>query len=271
MSKKTNEIAGCASHTKITESEGGYVPFLERAGSDDQILFVIKILTTRWVRQNPYPQAVCTKISPFPPAFIASLFLPLFLCLTIPAFSQEEDTLDPRKSWEITEAKWEEVADYEGRFRVLTPAQFQSKKDTIDTPLGELVYHTLFVAPTSDKAENEVYMISYVDYPEGVLHRDSADLINAFLDETQSAAVESVRGEMMFSQEGYHQTFPYRYWRIDFLNGRGSIRTKAIVANNRFYTIQTVTQRDYGINHSTDRFIDSFYVFAANKEENTEE
>lgn len=182
----------------------------------------------------------------------------------LPALSaqEEQEPLDPRKSWELTEAKWEEVRDYEGRFRVNSPAPFREKRDTIDTPLGELVYHTLFVAPDSEKAENEVYMISYVDYPEGALPTDSTELINALLDETQEAAAASVRGEMMFSQEGFQQSFPYRYWRIDYLNGRGSIRTKAIVANGRIYTVQTVTQRAYGINHSTDRFIDSFYVFS---------
>ena len=193
---------------------------------------------------------------------LLSLLVVFLLTFGAVLAQEEEETLDPRKSWELTEAKWEEVRDYQGRFRVIAPAPFREKRDTITTPLGELVYHTFFIAPESEKAENEVYMISYVDYPEGTLPADSTDLINALLDETQEAAVESVRGEMMFSQDGLQQSFPYRYWRIDYLNGRGSIRTKAIVADDRIYTVQTVTQRAYGINHSTDRFIDSFFVFS---------
>ena len=192
-----------------------------------------------------------------------SLFLLFTLTLGLWSIghSQEEEPLDPRKSWEITEAKWEETRSYPGRFRVISPASLWEKNDTLNTAVGELVYHTLYYAPNSDKAENEVYMISYVDYPDGALHQDSVELIAALLDETQAAAAESVRGELMFSQDGFQESFPYRYWRIDYLNGRGSIRTKAIVAGNRFYTVQTVTQRAYGINHSTDRFIDSFFVF----------
>lgn len=189
-------------------------------------------------------------------------FLLLFsLCLTSLLFSQDDDALDPLKSWELAEATWEEKAHFEGKFRVWSPGDFQEKVDSIDTPLGKMVYHMLYLAPTSEKAENEVYMISYVDYPEGTLPKDSTDLLNALLDETQEAALESVRGEMMFSQDGFIQTFPYRYWRIDYLNGRGSIRTKAIIADHRFYTVQTVTRREYGMNTSTDRFIDSFAVF----------
>ena len=191
-----------------------------------------------------------------------TLFTLCTLCAWNPVHSQEEEPLDPRTSWEITDAKWEEIRSYEGRFRVISPAELWEKKDTLETAVGDMVYNTLYYAPNSDKAENEVYMISYVDYPEGALHQDSVELITALLDETQAAAAESVRGEIMFSQDGIQQSFPYRYWRIDYLNGRGSIRTKAIVAGNRFYTVQTVTQRAYGINHSTDRFIDSFFVFS---------
>jgi len=190
----------------------------------------------------------------------------LLLFFFSPAQAQEKESIDPRKSWELNGAKWEEIRHYKGRFRVISPAALVEKSDTLDTPLGELIYHTLFVAPDSEEAENEVYMISYVDYPPGALPKDSVELLTDFLDETQAAAVESVRGELMFSQEGMQQSNPYRYWRIDYLNGRGSIRTKAIIAGNRFYTIQTVTQRAYGVNHSTDRFIDSFYVFEENPE-----
>ena len=195
------------------------------------------------------------------PQMKLSFFLLLSLCFTSLLLSQKDDALDPLKSWELAEAKWEEKAHFEGKFRVWSPGDFQEKIDSIDTPLGKMVYHTLYLAPTSEKAENEVYMISYVDYPEGTLPADSTDLLKAMLDETQEAALEAVRGEMMFSQDGFIQTFPYRYWRIDYLNGRGSIRTKAIIANHRFYTVQTVTRREYGMNTSTDRFIDSFSVF----------
>jgi hypothetical protein len=189
-------------------------------------------------------------------------FLLFGLLLGLSALSaQEEEVLDPLKSWEQTEAKWEELSHFEGKFAVTTPGEMLEKVDSIDTPLGDLVYHTFFLQPPSELAENEVYMISYVDYPEGTIHQDSTELLVELMDETQDAARESVRGELMFSNDGFQKDYPFRFWRIDYLNGRASIRTKAIVANNRFYTIQTVSRREYGMNHSTDRFIDSFRVF----------
>ncbi len=175
-------------------------------------------------------------------------------------FGQEE-TLDPFRSWESTTANWKEVKDFDGRFKVISPEPFTEKIDTVKTAIGQLVYHTYGLAPQRDDTENEVYMVSYTDYPEGVVHPDSIALINELFEETQNAAVSSVRGELMFSQEGIENYLPYRYWRIDYLNGNASIRTKAFVAVDRFYLVQTVTRRKYGMNHSTDRFIDSFIIF----------
>lgn len=213
-----------------------------------------------------YVLTLCTLVIRLVRAKTSSMNIRFIFLLLLTAsgqlYSQEDEAaLDPLKSWELTQAKWTETNSFDGEFRVITPGDLQEKIDSIETAIGTLVYHTLYFAPTSEKAENEVYMISYVDYPEGTLHPDSTELIQALFDETQEAAVESVRGELMFSQDAFLQTHPSRYWRIDYLNGRGSIRTKAIVADHRFYTIQTVSQRQYGMNTSTDRFIDSFRVF----------
>lgn len=179
-----------------------------------------------------------------------------------PARAQtDEPVLDPRESWEMTEAKWERIEHYEGRFSVSRPGPFRTWTDTIKTDMGEMVQHVYFLQPGSEKAENEVYMISYMDFPEGTLHHDSTDLLAEFFEETLAGAEANVRGEIMFQREEKLQGFPARYWRIDYLNGRAGIRTKAVVVANRFYTIQTVTRRAHGINHSTERFIDSFRIF----------
>ena len=70
------------------------------------------------------------------------------------AVAQEEAPLDPLQSWELTQAKWAEIAHFEGRFRVVSPGPLQEKVDSMDTPLGQLVYHTLYLAPQTDKTEN---------------------------------------------------------------------------------------------------------------------
>lgn len=190
------------------------------------------------------------------------LLLPLaLLSLAIHLRGQEEEPLDPRLSWEMTETRWELIEDYAGRFKISAPGPFQKWTDTMRTAVGELVQHVYYLQPNSEKAENEVYMVSYIDFPEGSLHHDSTELLVDFFAETLAGAESNVRGEVMFEREESLQGFPARYWRIDYLNGRASIRTKAVVVGNRYYSVQTVTRRSYGINHSTDRYLDSFRVF----------
>lgn len=155
-------------------------------------------------------------------------------------------------------SQWEETISYEGRFRILSPGKMENKADTVKTPLGNLVYHTYFFHTNDTKQENYVYMLSYCDYPELTVHSDSLDLLSDFFHTTIEAAVSSVRGELMYSSDTDLNDYPAKLWRIDYLNGRGIIKTKAVVVDNRYYAVQTVTQKGRAINQSSDAFLDSF-------------
>lgn len=155
-------------------------------------------------------------------------------------------------------SEWEELISYDGRFRILTPGTLLNKEDTIDTPIGRLVYHTFYYNNTNQEGENYVYMLSYCDYPDQTIHSDSLDLLKDFFETTMDAAVNSVRGELMYSTDTDLDDYPGKLWRIDYLNGRAIIKTKAIVVKSRYYAVQTVTQKGKGLNQATDIFLDSF-------------
>lgn len=180
------------------------------------------------------------------------------LLLSLSAFAQPE--FSPARSWELGQT-WETYQDYDGRFSVALPALFRTKVDTMATAVGDLIYHTYFLQAPTDTAENELYMLSYVDYPAGTLHHDSTELLAEFFDATIETARKTVRGEVRFTAEDKLRGYPGRYWRIDYLNGRAGVRTKAFVVGNRYYTIQTISRRETGINRSTDRYFDSFTIF----------
>ncbi len=182
-------------------------------------------------------------------------------------FAQAQGSTTPvSTSWERTAARWEAQTSVDGRFRVTAPGKLTEKVDTMATPLGEVVYHTFFFQTPVDSADNVLYMVSYCDYPEGALHPDSTELLNEFFDATVDAATESVRGELMFNTEVFLDKYPGRYWRIDYRNGKASIRTRAFLAGNRFYTVQTISRSELGINPSTDKFLDSFHIYTPKEE-----
>ncbi|MEM9837500.1 MAG: hypothetical protein AAF828_13415 [Bacteroidota bacterium] len=167
---------------------------------------------------------------------------------------------NPFASWE-QQQDWEEHNDYDGRFRIQLPAKWDQRVDSVPTPVGTLAYHTYWLQTPTDTADNVMYMLSYVDYPEGALHHDSTELVNEFLNASQEEAEKRMRGTVLFSTDKERNGYPGRFWRIDYLDGQASVRTQAYIAKNRYYALQTVSRSQLGVNRSTDKFFDSLVLF----------
>ena len=165
------------------------------------------------------------------------------------------------QSWELTEARWEQVRSYEGRYSIETPGTFVQALDTVETAIGTLVYHTHFFQPTAALAENVLYMISYCDYPEGALHSDSTELVQELFAATEEEAATTVGGEKLYASDVTLAGYPGRIWRIDYRNGNATIRTRAYVVGRRYYAVQAISRGELRLNSSSDRFLDSFRVF----------
>lgn len=162
-----------------------------------------------------------------------------------------------------TEIAWERFSDVDGRFRILVPGEFTDKVDTIHTPIGPLAYHTFFYNDPKGVSNNLFYMVSYCDYPPSSVHSDSTDLVEDFFQQTIEAAVESVHGTELYRGESSVQGFPGRNWRIDYLDGKAVIRTRAFLVQRRYYAIQTISLAEPGLNLEATKFLDSFRLLSA--------
>ncbi|MEM6879119.1 MAG: hypothetical protein AAF544_11210 [Bacteroidota bacterium] len=172
--------------------------------------------------------------------------------------SKEENTIE--QSWERSQ-RWEEIRDIDGRFVILSPGAFQESVDTIPTEVGELLFYTYFFQTPAKEADNLIYMLSYVDYPEGSLHHDSTDLVAEFFQASQEEAIAAVDGELLFSNDEILQDYPGKFWRIDYLDGEASIRTKTFVVGRRYYQVQTVSKTSRGLNDSSGKYLESLRFF----------
>lgn len=187
--------------------------------------------------------------------------LPTLLSAQVLPIGNTETVNTPGQVWERSQY-WEEIRELDGRFKVLVPSEWSQKViDSIETEVGQLAYHTFFLQTPTDTADNVLYMLSYVDYPEGSLHHDSIDLVQEFFDASQEEAILAVEGELLFSTDKEKNNYPGRFWRIDYLEGEASIRTQVYVVGQRFYQIQTIARADRGLNRSTDRFFESLEFF----------
>jgi hypothetical protein len=188
----------------------------------------------------------------------------IHLAANIPLNANCLDTIPTPFSLNINLAseakKWRDFNSYEGKFRILMPGEVTEKVDSIETTIGTLAYHTFFHQTQDANADNVLYMLSYVDYPEGALHSDSTELLRDFFSETVDAAARTVRGELVYANDWQYKNYPGKVWRIDYLNGGALIKTKAFVAGRRYYTLQTITKKVRSVNFSSDKFLDSFQL-----------
>ncbi|GAB4242091.1 MAG: hypothetical protein Kow0027_00310 [Saprospiraceae bacterium] len=157
---------------------------------------------------------------------------------------------------------WVETVSYDGNFKVKAPGEMTHKQISKNTPVGELTYHSMFYG-AEDEADNALYMVSWVDYPEGSLHSDSIELVRDFLEATVETAVLNVDGELMYQSDERIEGYPGRYWRIDYNKGTAVIKTKAFIAGRRFYSLQVASRQTRNINRAVDQFFDSFHLLSA--------
>ncbi|MCP9235509.1 hypothetical protein [Lewinella sp. JB7] len=169
----------------------------------------------------------------------------------------------PVKTWEA-DRRWETVDDIDGRFRIETPGPFELKIDTLDTAVGRQAFHTYFFkVPEIERAENLIYVLSYVDYPRGSLHQDSTELVAELLRSTEEAAAEALRGEVVYAAERDVLGYPGRIWRIDYKDGEASARTLAFVIDHRYYELKTFALTGRGLSDASDKFFRSFRYLAS--------
>lgn len=192
-------------------------------------------------------------------------FLLLLLTATLSAQTvllDKEAVKPPTKSYEES-VRWEQVDDLDGRFRIETPGAFEHRIDTFDTAVGKQYFHTYFFkVPEIDRAENLIYVLSYVDYPPGALHQDSTDLVQELLISTEESAAEALRGEVVYATEREVGGHPGRIWRIDYKDGEASARTLALVAGGRYYELKTFALTGRGLSEASDKFFRSFRLLS---------
>ncbi|MGB3545629.1 MAG: hypothetical protein WBA17_01570 [Saprospiraceae bacterium] len=235
---------------------------MRRSTSVGRRVFVTVHSTLRLPATNHLtPSLVFTSMRQLPSSLALLCLLAVsFLPRIARAQAEQLPPLAPTEAWEARQ-NWQDIPSLAGRFTVTAPGEFREKVDTIETAVGQLVYHTLYLVVSADTSDNSVYMLSYTDYPEGSLHEDSTETVTELLDVSRDAAVETVRGELRFDTEVAKQGHPGRYWRIDYLNGRAGVRTQAFVVGRRYYAIQTVSRYATGINPSTERFFRSLRFY----------
>lgn len=155
-------------------------------------------------------------------------------------------------------AQWASFSSLDGRFQIPAPKPLQHQEATVETPMGQVTYHTFYHQPEKDPQGNQWFSVSYCDYPDGTVHSDSTELLEEFFEETIRESAFSVDGEVRYVETIDYNTLPGRFWRVDYLDGQVVIKSRAYLVANRFYVIQVVMLKDKSANPDALKFLDGF-------------
>ncbi len=170
-------------------------------------------------------------------------FISLFIAFSISSFAQKD---------------WPYWTSYEGNFKVQVPSDLSEKIQTITTDIGDLEYHRFFHEAKEEDQHNFIYMVNYVDYPEGSLHSDSTELVRTFFEATKEEAINNVNGELLYADNRKLFDYPGQIWRIDYNEGEATLKTKVFVVKNRFYLIQVASSKHRKMDKKIHQFLESF-------------
>lgn len=153
---------------------------------------------------------------------------------------------------------WQKYKDSSANFSIIFPkGEIQYSTDTVQAPVGDLIYHTYLHNNESEEGIS-VYMLSYVRYPNASIHHDSTNLLESFFENTIEAAAQSVYGEVVYQNDLEIRGYPGMVWRINYNKGKAVIHTRAFVAGNTYYALQTVAPRAYALSPQAEKFFDAF-------------
>jgi len=165
-------------------------------------------------------------------------------------------------NFNFTIAQSELFSSYEGKFSIQFPGEVAEQAKEIETALGSMSYHTFYHNSTEEEATNFIYLVSYVDYPDGAIHSDSTELIEEFFQATLEESVLNMNGDLRYSDEIKLFDYPGRFWRIDYNEDSMVMKTKAFLVKNRYYSIQVGTLKTLSSNKDMDNFLESFNLLS---------
>ncbi len=187
----------------------------------------------------------------------AKTFLPFLLCGIVlggSAIGQPGQAQSNRaqSSTQVAQAQWQSFSPADGGFSVLMPGQPTQKKQTLNTPAGDI--NTYFYTSTQDGGKVN-YTVSYVDLPKGVENTPAPVLLEAMA----SGLVGDNRVKVVSEQAIKLGDYPGRAFKIQAPDN-ALIVHRAYLVKQRIYQIavQVPQAQEKTLSGDVDRFFNSF-------------
>lgn len=155
--------------------------------------------------------------------------------------------------------EWQRYSTDEGFFRIDIPGKFVHNVESHQTDLGEFEVHS-YIYKALEEDLNFLYLVNYFDYPENTFPIDSTIRINDLLVESIAQSAEDLGGKVIYSADIAQNYFPAKISRIEYADQQAVVKSKIVLARDRFYSVQVYSTIEKSLNDDIDRFLDSFQI-----------
>ncbi|MBK9254807.1 MAG: hypothetical protein IPM42_04910 [Saprospiraceae bacterium] len=156
----------------------------------------------------------------------------------------------------FSQSDWKKFSPDGHKFSLMAPGEMKYGEKNIITDVGPLKLITYLHQSKKDDP-NHLYIINYVDYPEGTFHPDSTEVLNEFFDITISQNVKDLGGELVYKTEISSGTTPGQLYRVNYNKNSASLKSKIFLYGDRFYSLQVYSSMDKSLNADIDHFLNS--------------
>jgi len=146
---------------------------------------------------------------------------------------------------------WKEFSSTEGAFLVLMPGTPTMDKQTASTAVGPIDSFTFTLEETDG-----IYTVSYADYPEDIVRQNEPD---DMLDSVRTGAIGSIEGSRLLNESSIlFGEYPGRDLEIEAPDGKSTLHIRAILVDNRLYSLMVVSIGKQPSTSDIQKFFESF-------------
>ncbi|MGI9530462.1 hypothetical protein [Lutimonas sp.] len=159
----------------------------------------------------------------------------------------------------IATSEWVLVKNEAQGYQIEFPKEPKKRVQTVNTEAGPIDMHiNMLDLSAKENDSNLIYLSSYAQYPDSIIHSDQREQLKGFFRETIEGLVGSIDGKMLNEREITIDGFKGKEVKINFQDGMAIIRIRVYLVKNQVYMLQVVTKTENDSNESIARFMNSF-------------
>lgn len=161
--------------------------------------------------------------------------------------------------WQIVltgQEGWKRFSPPDEKFSILVPCEMQYGEKSLLTDVGKLTTKTWMCQPADDHP-NKLYILSFVDYPDGTFHPDSLEIAESLFDITITQNVKDLGGELLYQTDISKENQPGKLYRVSYNKNKSVMKSVIFLSGDRFMALQVYALTPRSLNPEMDIFLDS--------------